>query len=547
MKHARRGQVLALASLSVLFMALTMAMSFSISSAIHERIRLQSQADAQAFSVATIEARGLNVMVYTNRTIAALVVTNMSVHAWHAIASQTENILASSQAGMLQVAAQEDACCERSGHGRRSPPEDRDACCNDADRAREISAAFGAEAQKWDTLLIGTEPAFNETVDGLNKAAAAMHVLQKRTLERVATEVSQPTVGTLKVLKERNAPRSEYVPALHAVNRTEFSCAVEGWKEPDDCRTLMGLTLPRLTPPKRSVIIEDVSNAARGSFQQYCAKGQCEAVGHPDFQPSSAYLLGIMGGEGSVCLGFDGKAGVTKLAHTLPPRNTFEAESVGAETAGGLMVGWRHGKGSGSLVSNAFSDEAGGVHGPGHSGRHDQFRGIQRQEVCQRTESCFINFRGLDPSTRGRTKGGDEVALSLKDNDLGLPSAWGVVKQDLGLLRSGKKGPWQLNDEGTVTLKWGPHVKATAHLAPGEGVAVAKAKVYFHELGSDRVPVPNLFDPFFRAKLERFRCLELVEVLMLAGDVEGATLVRELRAPVEGQRQMSGCTAEEAE
>lgn len=551
-----RGQVLVLACVSLLLIALMMVFSFGLSSAIHERIRIQSQADAQAFSVATLEARGLNVMVYTNRAIASTVVTNMSVHAWYAIASETVSILRGGESGMAQVAAQERGCCAKGMACKDDPVASTkpwciqcQACCADVLAAEAISAKFGAEARNWESTLHGTEADFNATVRGLNQAAIDLHVLQKKTLGRVEAEIGNEGSGALLgLLRARNAPRSTYVQSVHAVNKTEFSCAVEGWKDPDNCKTLLGLVRPKLTIDERSAIIADVSNASRGSFQKYCANGACEGVLDTQWGASSPYLNGIMGGEGARCLGFTGTAGVTELApntRALPPRNTDKAESVGAITGGAMAVTWRHGNGSAGLGSLAFSDERGGDHGPGHIGGHNAFLGIQRQEVCQDSvHSCFINFRGADPGHPPKDKKGAPV--KFEDLDLGMPSVWGAVRQDLGLLRSGRHGPWQLNDEGKVRLGVGSGMSTELKLGPHRGsqteaIAVSKAKVYFHELGAP-TPIPNMFDPFWRAKLERFRCRELKELLRSVGDLEGAELV-ESGAPVEGQLDTTNCGA----
>ena len=54
-----------LACLSLFTMAAMLMTSFALTNAIHERIRIQAHADATAYSVATLEARSLNVIAYT--------------------------------------------------------------------------------------------------------------------------------------------------------------------------------------------------------------------------------------------------------------------------------------------------------------------------------------------------------------------------------------------------------------------------------------------------------------------------------------------------
>ena len=64
--------------------------------------------------------------------------------------------------------------------------------------------------------------------------------------------------------------------------------------------------------------------------------------------------------------------------------------------------------------------------------------------------------------------------------------------------------------------------------------AVAKGKTYFHQLGQNGWEVPpNMFDPFWRAKLQPFIKDELKDVLMKAGDTQGVQVVSG-GGPVEG-------------
>ena len=79
-----RGQVLPLACLVLLLCAVMMMASFSVANAVHERTRIQAAADAHAFTIATLEARGFNTMAFMNRAIAGAIVAEMGIHAWRA-------------------------------------------------------------------------------------------------------------------------------------------------------------------------------------------------------------------------------------------------------------------------------------------------------------------------------------------------------------------------------------------------------------------------------------------------------------------------------
>jgi hypothetical protein len=58
----------------------------------------------------------------------------------------------------------------------------------------------------------------------------------------------------------------------------------------------------------------------------------------------------------------------------------------------------------------------------------------------------------------------------------------------------------------------------------GRAYAVSKGKTYFHQLGQWATP-PNMFDPFWRAKLQSFQREELKSVLQKVGDSEGANII----------------------
>ena len=52
----------------------------------------QAAADAHAFTVATLEARGFNTMAFMNRAIAGAIVAEMGIHAWRALRLHNVNM-----------------------------------------------------------------------------------------------------------------------------------------------------------------------------------------------------------------------------------------------------------------------------------------------------------------------------------------------------------------------------------------------------------------------------------------------------------------------
>jgi hypothetical protein len=212
--------------------------------------------------------------------------------------------------------------------------------------------------------------------------------------------------------------------------------------------------------------------------------------------------------------------------------NTDKAEEVGAGNLGmgvATILGFRHVPVMAFPFSGeVYSNSSGGSHrafpmGNVHSGSHNEFTGVQMHDPCSGDDSCFVNFRSLnDP-----------------DKDFGMPSVYAGVSQNLRLYHLKDenfkdKAPWEVNDTGEVSIELVKGQPARLKLVPrGEGYAVAKAKVYFHQQGNWKV-APNFFDPFWRAKLHFFSKDELQKALGLVGDQAGKSY-SEMGAPVEGE------------
>ena len=93
------------------------------------------------------------------------------------------------------------------------------------------------------------------------------------------------------------------------------------------------------------------------------------------------------------------------------------------------------------------------------------------------------------------------------ETDYGQPATYGVITQDLRKLRNGADRPWET---GRLGVKMPAGTGKWKYVPEGQGFGVAKAKAYFHQLDKWSAP-PNLFDPFWRAKLHPFVRDELKE------------------------------------
>lgn len=501
-----------LSCISLLVLALMMAMGFSLSNAIHEKVRLQSHADATAFSAATIAARAMNVTAYTNRAIAAVLVTQMSVHAWMAIANQTISIDLAVAKNLKDMKDMEDAkFCEIVCWGD---------CCyfphNIHGMIDGIAAGYAGIMAIIQTMTVaGKESEFNDTVAALNDATTTLHAVQMDALNAAKTEISSEST-VLGALKSRNAPHSDYTLPVLRLNAGEFACALEGTSFDGECSKVHGSVPTKASQGVRSAIMQNAANAARLLFHS-C--GDCSASSHSDFKSGASSILDLQFGDDDENHDYSVMASVSNRSPMNVMSTSEEAKAVGANSMGNLTSSKYCFDSTSSLMAMVWSGESGGWHWNllAHRSSHDKFKGYQQEDVCE-DGACFVNFR----------------SSSDKDIDFNQPSMYAGVKQILERNRThNMHRPWEINANGAVGLNLGNGLNATLDIKPrGWGVAVSKAKVYYHQLGHWQFQ-PNLFDPFWRAKLHPFKRDEMQTVLTKSGDTEAASIVGG-GGPVEG-------------
>ncbi len=510
----RRGQTMVLSVVTMLMLALMMLIGFNIAHTAHERIRIQQAADAQAYSVAVLQARAMNVNAVINRTIAALTVAQMSLHAWNTIASHEVNMLQGGAVAFIEIAAMEAGKCCTIGP-----------CfihCLDAVKAGLISLEYRSAKDEFEGKLSSKEQEFNDAVKELYEAKKSLYDQEKDFVSQVQEEINGGSILT--EMLSKTAPQAEYADGLHSTNVNNFLCTLDG---PDDIGACSGsepLVFQRARPPpsERSKSMQNCANAARGLFNkvgglgamlgdEQFAKGGPFVVTDPDkmmeIQEEGHYTATYLPGA------FSSRVGASEF--DKQSNNGEEALNVGSATGrGGTLVTWRHGIGVMTLGSSVFSSQGGGQHTGAVGDNHPEFKTIANLPH----EATFISFNAhTNPSA---------------DNDWGQPNAYGAVTQDLRLLQKGGKGAFEVakNGSGTINLRIGNEQRKITLVAENTGVAVGKAKAYFHQLGASWKLPPNGFDPFWRAKLHPFKRAELREVLNIAGDPNA-----DVQAPVEGK------------
>ncbi len=494
-----RGQVMVMACFTMLMMALMLMLSFNLSNAIHERIRIQSHADAQAYSVALVEARTYNSLAYSNRAIAAALVAQTGLHAWLAIASQAVSIHTAFRNSFYMVAGIELCLC-------LCPcPKCQPQHCKDAAKAFKIAREHGKKAREVANKIKGQESKFNDAVKGISDMVKAIRADQMLVVANALKEIT--SMGTmLGKLKQNNAPGSKYLTIADGLNVQKFLCTIEGM--PGGGAGCSGVQSTSVS--ERGKIIQSVASGTRTKFTADPPNimGAMGSI-YPDFIPMSNYLRNLQNNEGFHGFYFDIGAGLGNQFNRDPATNQ-QLTKTGGDSRGGLFVQWRHGFGGWTLRSDAYSDASSGRHTPGqaHQGQHGSFAGCD-------TSDCFVNFK----------------VSNSPDNDFNQPSTYGAVSQDLRWTINGQK-PWEVNSSGTINMKLGGVGDISLNMVPrNTGFAVAKGKAYFHQLDAWKV-APNAFDPFWRAKLHRFDGPS--ELLLVAGGAGDPALLA--GAPVEGRQ-----------
>lgn len=485
-----RGQVLPLACVSLIVLALMTMLSFNIANVIHEKIRLQNYADAQAFSISTYEARMYNYLAYSNRASAASFVTIASLHGFYAVANMAPQLIRAAAIAMGVEALAEIAVCIATWGT---------SCCPHIPKPIMLAVQYGfTDANDAEDTLEGWERPFNDAVD------AYWQLVKFNTLEQnamLALSVPKLLSGFDDAPLKGTAPQASGLPFLvGALNSQNFLCTLEG-SLIDTCSAKKSVT-------ERSKMYTEIINASRPEFtHQILMMGTDYLPFIGDAWSDLSYSIPFFIG-GNHLIGDDScdsdNTAEGKLACATVP---FAAFVGSAEDLPGIGA-W--------AGSEIVSDDGGGDHSPSgaHDGsQHDKFKGIPK---CVQDKDCFINFREGD-----------------QDNDWGQPSVFTYYSSDLSKRPKGQATPWILGADGKLTIDMAGKDNGNPgvlEMKPSRtGSAMTRAMTYFHAPGSWPRP-PNMFDPYWAAKLHPLDRTQVVQLLALSGgdkisDIPAALLV----------------------
>ncbi len=492
----RRGQVLVLACVTMLTMALMLMLSFSVGNAVHERIRLQSYADSQAYSAAVIEARALNGIAYNNRAIAAALVAQMGHHARWSVAKSSVDMFLAAAMALGVVGAMEFASCSiwQPQH------------CIHGIKAFISAVKFFKEWKNWDSKLDGKKQAWEQAVGSLQEMISVLHDDQSQLAQWAGQNASNGSSEILKNAKYWGAQHAEPANGVLSMNRQNFDKVFE--ENPDD--KIMASVAMATRPRYEHGSYNGIHTANKG-FTMKNISDKCGTTFCPPMIRNPTNITDVDDG-----LDYNYFLGQTE-ADVGGGNNTNNVEG---RTGLRILLA--------TTKNNPYDRGPGFGVVPAASARSNRGQNGYQGTPCG-GEACFSNYAGGD---------GNDVQ----------PVTYGGVKQDIRKRYTSESGDYDGNegaDEHGVwaTRKEGGDATMRASIGSVEwkiavdgtdgktgGVAVAKGKVYYHQLGRWEQP-PNLFDPFWRAKLHPFESRdELNNVLSAAGDSVGPGL----QTPVEG-------------
>jgi hypothetical protein len=512
-RAADRGQVMILACVTMLVLVLMLMLSFNLTNAIHEKIRLQQHSDSMAYSMATVEARTMNYFAYSNRAIAAAAVSEMSLHAYMSEMTLTADMFSAAKSAFIMISVEE--CITSLGCGPWCG-----SCCEHIPHcplAIQVASRFNQEAQRYTQNVQDVEDSFNDAVDGYSRFIDMINVGQNA----VGLYAMNVLRGSgLDELHDTNAMcASQLPPGVAVINVRNFVCALEGTPLAQLCVGGSGGS----DDDARGRVIANVANAARGEFPRSRLPG-FPAEMFPTALEDLMTGIQNQGITAAIPTGGSARAmeGTSADDCTSDTADKRGQTICGAEKKGLLTSIFYDFPGFWTFDASVFSNRNGGAHNPrGHTGQHDKWRGFVESQnaACFTDGECFTNFK----------------SSTSADDDYGQPSVYGYFTQDLRVNTKCQKGPWELGTDGKLTMPDGHDSSYSGigvlDFVPREGgTAVSRALVYFHRPDDWRMP-PNMFDPYWKAKLHPFDRTKMGEVLTAGGS--GAALPM-LLGPIEG-------------
>ncbi|WP_434382563.1 hypothetical protein [Melittangium boletus] len=496
-----RGQAMILGVVSLVVLALVVFMTINVTVSVQQKIRLQNYADAKAFSMAVMEARALNYFAYSNRAIASSYVSMANVHAYVSEATMLTDLRFSGALVMQTIAAEELAQCF-CGWVPCRPQHCLHAAEAEINVAGLFIDAFGGKIAK---KVQAVDRSARGVTEALDRHIRALNVSQKAVHGGVMLALGKGSFGSL---KEDNMSKAASVTSdpmtLSAQNIMQWTQAFETNDQ-----------------KKRRILAENV-NATRQDFAwnrtnsliatpvlfarlSDLVKAETLWVGPKGTWIIEQFPGGVSGRTGVVAAGnFPGQSGATAII-TRDVAANVEGKSMTSFDHGLLGGTWRHGVGGAPLP----------MLGP---------IGVARitTGASQAHASGLFSLTG-NPHT-GASHSNPELAMErFMEFNIGdsfpfnQPAVFATATTDGRVNEFGNRGPYEIAKDGTGTVRFTNVGNSDASLTLTNNSptkAFSKAQVYYHRMG-DWSDYPNLFNPYWRAKLHPVTTRELATTLTI--------------------------------
>ncbi len=516
--RVRRGQTLILGAVTLIVLALVVLITINVTVSVQQKIMVQNYADSKAYSMAVAEARALNYFAYTNRAIATSYVGMANVSAYMSEAAMLADLKMAASTAMGIISAEEYAqcfcCC--------SPFGCAPCCfshCIDGFQANINSIGLLID---WVTGKMGQKlrkldgPA-HQTIENLHRHITVLNTSQQLVKANVMGLISMNKLGKLKEGHMLGAAgvTSDSV-ALAAVNLPKWN----------------GLFFTE-DEKKRRIMAETV-NATRHDFAWNRDGSPAVQLGlFPFFMLNKTVRSQTiwMGEDGNWIIsqlpdtGFaaGGRTGVTDgffpmqvggvaVVSRDAPASSIKGGNINSFDYGILTGQWKHGVGVGPLPMLAAVGP--GEFATGQPTRHRADLGT--------IDMLNRPHQGSQHNTQMRMERFTEFKIGT-DFPYNQPYVYAGASTDSRVNEYGLRGTnaYEVNNTGTVSFTGVGPTDGNLTLSNNRPTrAFSKAMVYYHRMG-DWSDYPNLFNPYWRAKLHP---VERGEALMAVGlvDPQGA-------------------------
>ena len=516
LRRPSRGQSIILGVVTLLVLALTVFVTLNVGVAVQQKIRVQNYADAKAFSQAVTEARALNYIVYNNRAIASAYASMANTHAYMSEAAMLVDLKMSASVIMGEISAIEYGlcfcCCSPFGcapccfshciHGF-------EANINSIGLLIDwVSGRMGSRIRQMDS------PARN-LMNALNAQVLARYGAEMYASGRVAAMLVGSGPGNL---KDGNMQRAAGVTSdnatVGAFNAANFARVFS--TNTNQKRRIMTETVNatrqdfgwnRFYPGITTILFPQISDIVKASLWMG-PKGMWTVQQVPDVGITAGGRSAFADGESPMMMG--GTAIITRDAAAATP----QGRALASFDWGTLLGTWRHGAGVGPLPT--FAALGPGEMSGGQLNRHradlgilDMFNRPHQGSGHNNPRFNMENFLEFNPETRF---------------PYNQPAVYGAASTDGRYTEHGRRGPWENTSSGTVRVSGVGSQQGVLTLANTRRTnAFSKAMVYYHRIG-DWSDYPNLFNPYWRAKLHPLTQTDLVALGLVDSEAAAVTL-----------------------